>query len=130
MGCTNSPSMFSRLMSMVLKGLTWVSCVVFIDDTVVIARSFSEMVSNLEQVLDRFRSSNLKLKPSKCKLFQRRVKTLGHVVSSEGYESEPDKIYCIEAWEFPRSITELRKFHKNRSCFVLSFVLSQLFYCC
>jgi len=110
MGCTNSPSMFSRLMSMVLKGLTWVSCVVFIDDTVVIARSFSEMVSNLEQVLDRFRSSNLKLKPSKCKLFQRRVKTLGHVVSSEGYEPDPDKINCIEAWEFPRSITELRKF--------------------
>jgi len=76
----------------------------------VIARSFSEMVSNLDQVLDRFRSSYLKLKPSKCKLFQRRIKTLGHLVSSEGYEPDPDTINCIEAWEFPRSITELSKF--------------------
>jgi len=27
-GCANSPSMFSRLMSMVLKGLTWIICLV------------------------------------------------------------------------------------------------------
>jgi len=35
---TNSPNTFSRLMSLVLKGLTWITCV-FIDDSIIIAVS-------------------------------------------------------------------------------------------
>lgn len=84
MGCSNSPSTFARLMSMVIKCLTWVSCICYIDDTVMVAQSLAKMVSNLEEVLDMFRQSNLKLMPSKCKLFQNHVKFLGHVVSSQG----------------------------------------------
>jgi len=37
MGTTNSPSTFSRLMSLVLRGRTWITCVVFIDDSIIIA---------------------------------------------------------------------------------------------
>ena len=110
MGTTNSPSTFSRLMSLVLKGLTWITCVVFIDDSIIIAKSFDEMIINLEEVLDRFRKSNLKLKPSKCKLFQSRVRFLGHIVSASGLQCDPDKVSCIANLEFPRSVSELRKF--------------------
>jgi len=38
MGTTNSPSTFSHSMSLVLKGLTWVTCVVFIDDSIILAK--------------------------------------------------------------------------------------------
>ena len=90
MGTTYSPSTFSRLMILVLKGVTRITCVVFI----IIAWSFDEMIANLE-VLDRFRKSNLKLKPSKCKLFQSRVRFLGHIVSASGLQCDPDKVSCI-----------------------------------
>ena len=109
-GTVNSPNVFSRLMSMVLRGLTWATCVVYIDDTTVIARSFEEMVNNSEEVFDRFRKSNLKLKPQRCKLFQKRVRFLGHVISANSIETDPDKISCIANLEFPRTISDVRKF--------------------
>jgi len=40
MGASNSLSVFARLMSLVLHGLTYLCCLVFIDDTVVMSRSF------------------------------------------------------------------------------------------
>jgi len=84
-------------------------CVVYIDDSIIIAKSFDEMVVNLEEVLDRFRKSNLKLQPSKCKLFQSRVRFLSHIVSASGIECDPDKVSRITNLEFARSVSELRK---------------------
>jgi len=37
MGLSNSPATFQRLMDMVLRGLTWESVLVYIDDIVVYA---------------------------------------------------------------------------------------------
>jgi len=61
-------------------------------------------------VLQRFRHASLKLKPGKCHLFQRRLKILGHVVSHNGVEVNPDKVAAILAWPFPKNLTELRGF--------------------
>jgi hypothetical protein len=61
-------------------------------------------------VLERFRAVNLKLNPSKCKLFQLSIRFLGHRVSRTGIEVDSDKIACILAWKFLRSISELRSF--------------------
>ena len=54
----------------------------YIDDIIVIGRSFEEHLENVEQVFQRLRMANLKLKPTKCRLFKERVTFLGHVVSS------------------------------------------------
>jgi len=110
MGLCNSPSIFARLMSLVLRGLTFVTCLVFIDDTVVIGKTFEQHLDNLKEVFQRFRQANLKLKPRKCHLFQKRVKFLGHVVSHEGVEVDEDKVAVVKAWQFPRNISELRSF--------------------
>jgi len=52
----------------------------------------------------------LKLKPSKCKLFQRRVKFLGHLVSEAGIEADPERCACVTSWTLPRTVSELRSF--------------------
>ena len=65
MGLPNSPEAFQRLMDMVMRGLTWASVLVYIDDIVVYGRSFDELKERLEQVFLRLRQANLKLKPSK-----------------------------------------------------------------
>ena len=59
-GLSNSPSIFSRLMSLVLRGLTYLCCLAFIDDVVVIGATFDEHLCNLEMVLRRFKYANLK----------------------------------------------------------------------
>jgi len=103
-GCRNSPAVFCRLMSMVLNGLT--CCVAYIDDSLTSSRSFEDHLVDLEQVLDRFRQANLKLKPTKCRFFQERVKFVGHCVLAKGIEVDEDKIACIVNWPFPRNISD------------------------
>ena len=107
-GCTNSPAVFCRLMAMVLRGLT--CCLAYIDDTICFSPSFERHLVDLEAVFDRFRQANLKLKSTKCKLFQTRCKFVGHYVSENGIEVMPEKVACVVGWPFPKTITELRSF--------------------
>ena len=83
-GLANSPSIFQRLMTMVLASLHWDTCLVYIDDIIVVGKTFEEHVRNVEQLFQRLRLAGLKLKPTKCRLFQKQVTFLGHVVSSRG----------------------------------------------
>ena len=46
----------------------------------------------------------------KCCLFQRRVNFLGHVLTEDGIEVQPDKAAAVENWPLPRNLTELRSF--------------------
>ena len=95
---------------MVMQGLTWEACLVFLDDIIVISSTFEQHLERLSAVFGRLRSANLKLKPSKCKLFQLKVKFLGSVVSAKGIEPDPDKLTAISEWLVPANLTELRAF--------------------
>jgi hypothetical protein len=109
-GLANAPALFQRLMDLVLVGLTWETCLVYLDDVIIYARSFDEHVERLAIVFDRLKAANLKLKPSKCHLFQRRVTFLGHVVSESGIEPDPDKIQIVKTWPRPERVTDVRSF--------------------
>ena len=109
-GLANAPSLFQRIMDLVLAGLSWECCLVYVDDIIVFARDFQEHMDRLGQVFDRLSAAGLKLKPSKCRLFQRRVAFLGHIVSREGVEADPSKIAAIVDWPVPRNVTEVRSF--------------------
>ena len=75
-GLANAPSTFERLMENVLRGLQWVECLLYMDDIIVPSKTVSEGLSRLEHILQRLQQANLKLKPSKCVLFQKQVNSL------------------------------------------------------
>ena len=91
-GLACAPATFERLMERVLTGLQWQICLVYLDDVIVVGKSFEEMVTNLRQVFDRLKAAGLKLKPKKCSLFSKQVRFLGHVISSDGVATDPNKI--------------------------------------
>lgn len=64
-GLCNAPATFQRLMDCVLAGLQWLSCLVYIDDIIIIGRSFEENLHHLQQILDHLKSAGLKKHPSK-----------------------------------------------------------------
>ena len=94
-GLCNAPATFQRLMENVLMGLTREKCIVYLDDVLVLGRTFSEHLSNLREVFSRLHRAGLKLKPSKCKLGQKEVVYLGYVVSAQGISTDTSKVVAI-----------------------------------
>ena len=103
-GLCNSPATFQRLMDMVLTGLQWNSCLVYLDDVIILGTTFHHHLQNLHLVLGRIKEAGLKLKPSKCSFFQEKVKYLGHIVSKDGVAADPEKIEKVKQWPVPHSV--------------------------
>lgn len=80
---TNAPGTFQRVMEMALNGLQGDIYLIYLDDIVIISRTFEEHISRLSQVVPRIEEAGLKLKPEKCNLFQDEVVFLGHRVTKE-----------------------------------------------
>ena len=74
MGLSNSAPVFERLMEQVLTGLTWKSCLVYLDDIIIFSNSFEKHMQNLREVFQRLKEANLKLSPKKCNFLKKEVK--------------------------------------------------------
>lgn len=109
-GLTNAPSTFERLMELVLAGLHWKTCLVYLDDILIYAQTFEEHASRLTEVFARLATAGLKLKPKKCTLFQKEVAYLGHVVSAKGVATDPEKTRKVREWPTPSNVKEVRSF--------------------
>ena len=57
-----------------------------------------------------FREFNLKLKPSKCNLFQLEIIYLAHHISKEGVHPSKDNMCMIEEFPMPETFTQVRAF--------------------
>ncbi|KAL6470581.1 hypothetical protein MHYP_G00217000 [Metynnis hypsauchen] len=67
-------------------------------------------LERMQMVFARLKKYGLKLKPQKCHLMRREVRYLGHVVSSEGIKTDPDKISKVAEWKTPKNRRELLQF--------------------
>ena len=110
-GLMNAPAEFQRFMEDCLHELRDEICIPYLDDVIVFSKSFEEHVNHVRQVLQRLRANGIKLKPEKCKLFQREVNYLGQIVSSEGYKPDPSKVNAVTALKdsVPTNVGEVRK---------------------
>jgi len=83
-GLSTAPGTFQKLMDLTMCGLTYDSVLVYLDDLVILANSFDQLMERFEVVLGRLRAANLKLNCGKCELFRRKVSFLGHIISGDG----------------------------------------------
>ena len=83
-------------MNLALDGLTWIYCLVYLDDIIVWSATFDEHLHRLRQVFDRIRRAGQKLKPAKCQFLKKQVTFLGHAVSSQGIETDPEKTRAVD----------------------------------
>ena len=95
-GLKNSAFSFQRLMERVLNGILYKSCMVFIDDVLIIGKTWEEHLQNLRLVFERLASANLKLKLKKCDFGKSQVEYLGFVVTPEGVKVNSSKIDKIQ----------------------------------
>ena len=92
-GLSDSPATYQLMMEKCLGPYNMKICVIYLDDLIIFSYSFEQHLERLDMVLTRLKQCNLKLSAETCFFFfQERVKFLGHVVSSSGVETDPDKI--------------------------------------
>jgi hypothetical protein len=80
----------------------------------VLGKDFEGHLANLRAVLVRFREYGLKLKPTKCELFQKEVEFLGRVVGPRGIYIGPGYIKDIKNWPRPKNKKEVERFLGKR----------------
>ncbi|XP_070579112.1 uncharacterized protein [Ptychodera flava] len=109
-GLKNAGATFQRTMEQCMDGLNMKICLVYLDDIIVFSSTFEEHLDRLKVVMDRLEGYNLKIKHTKCQFFRDRVRYLGHVVSEDGVETDPEKVKALETWPVPKNVHELKSF--------------------
>ena len=117
-GCTNfawgewvSPTpllAFNAWWRLVLRGLHWSICLIYLHYIIVYSEKFSHHLQHLKEVFEHFRTAGLKLKSSKCHLAQSSVMLLGHRFSSSGVEPDPANTEKVSTLPVPQSDTQVR----------------------
>jgi hypothetical protein len=107
MGLNASGDEFCRRGDLALVDLPYVRKIV--DDILVFAESFEELMSRIETVLDRCDKNHITLSKSKCQI-GKQVKFAGFVVNEQGVQPDPVKVKAISKFPSPTNVTELRSF--------------------
>ena len=69
-GLCNAPPTFQRLMLNCLGELNLTYCLIYLDDVIVFSHTEEEHLERMRVIFDRLQEHGLKLKPSKCEVFQ------------------------------------------------------------
>ncbi|MEM7281681.1 MAG: reverse transcriptase family protein [Pseudomonadota bacterium] len=109
-GLCNAPATFQRLMEIVLAGLNWLTCAVYMDDILVFSVSFEDHLRDVQNVINTIRSAGLKFKPEKCQFARASIKFLGHVVTPSGIRPDPEKLVAVRGMPDPKNKDEVRSF--------------------
>ncbi|CAK1586140.1 unnamed protein product [Parnassius mnemosyne] len=103
-GLKNSPTTFQRLMDHFRTGLSDVCVVAYLDDLLVVSDDVASHVRDLRKVFDRLRMFDLKANRDKCIFARNRGRYLSHVISSQGIQTDPEKVAAIVNMRSPSNL--------------------------
>ena len=109
-GLSNAPGTFQRLMNELFRDHLWKWALVFLDDVLVYSKCENDHFAHLKATFQLLREANLKLKPKKCRLVQKEVTYLSHIIGNEGIQVDPKKVEVVENWPVPKTVKGVRSF--------------------
>lgn len=109
-GLTNAPASFVHLMNKVFMKYMDKFVIVFIDDILVYSKNPEEHAEHLRIVLGELLKHRLYAKFNKCEFWLKQVGFLGHVMTQEGMDVDPEKVKAIREWPQPANVTDIRSF--------------------
>ncbi|KMQ90703.1 reverse ribonuclease integrase [Lasius niger] len=92
-GLHSTPATFQRLLDTIIGPALEPHVFVYLDDIIVISRTFDEHLQLLAKVFRRLRDAWLRLNPAKCRFC---VDQLKHVVNRHGIRTDPEKTWGLE----------------------------------
>ena len=101
-GPKRAPCYLQEIMAtLVLAGLIYMICEMYIDDCTVFGDTNIEFVSRLKLIFERFRKHNLHLKASKCFFGYSELEFVGKVVSEKGLQYPVRKYSLYSTFRYP-----------------------------
>ena len=64
----------------------------------------------LQEILERFQQTNLKLNLEKCQFCKKELAFLGHIVNAKGIQPDPGKVDKVKNFSIPTNTIKLRGF--------------------
>ncbi|KAL4136285.1 hypothetical protein QTP88_007833 [Uroleucon formosanum] len=110
MGLKTSPCSFQRLMNNVMAGIVGIKCLVYLDDIIIYGKGLLDHNEKLRDVFERLRNHNLKIQPTKCEFLKQQCMYLGHIISENGIQPDPEKIKSVLQFPIPTSVKEIKSF--------------------
>ena len=80
------------------------------DDFTPYGSNFQEDLTNLGRVLAKCIEMNLSLSPQKCEFLITEGTMLGHTISQQGLQVDPNKIAIIQRVPPPQKVRDVRSF--------------------
>jgi hypothetical protein len=110
-GPKRAPSYFQQMMtSVVLFGLIYIICEMYLDDCIVFGTGPTEFVARLRQIFMTFSKHKIFLKAKKCKFGLKRIEYVGKEICKQGLTMSEKKIYTVLDFPKPVENTQLRSF--------------------
>jgi len=109
-GLCNGPNSFQRLMDILLSGLQWNICLVYLDDLLLFAKSYEEMLERLQIILEKLNSAGLKLRLNKCKFFETEISFLGYLISEKGIKPDETELLAVQNMPIPKRAKDVKSF--------------------
>ena len=106
--------MFQRLIQKVLAGLNprdgkdFVAA--YMDDILIFSHTLEDHLAHLRKVIDRLKTVNLKLKPTKRKFVRKEVEYLGHLITAEGLRPNVRLTEAVQNFPRPDNVQGVRRF--------------------
>ncbi|KAA0042199.1 Transposon Tf2-6 polyprotein [Cucumis melo var. makuwa] len=102
---TNAPATFQALMNAIFKPFLRKFVLVIFDDILIYSKKAADHIEHMRKVLSILREHELYANMKNCSFAQQKVEYLGHIISGEGVEVDPEKIKSIA------KVTELLQRH-------------------
>ena len=107
-GTCVSSEIFQKRLTRALGGLQGVICIA--DDIVIHGKSEDEHDKHLEKFLSRCVDQGIKLNKTKCQWRLREIDFMGHRITANGLQADPEKVKAICQMPAPTDVHGVRRF--------------------
>jgi len=109
-GLTNASATIQRALDIILSGVKWQSCFIYLDDVIVYSKTEREHVGLVDRFLRLLRDAEMTLRLPKCRFFRKTVAYLGHEIKLGRLAVMDAHTRALREARFPTTRTQVRSF--------------------
>jgi len=94
----------------VLRGLLYHICELYLDDIIVHGHTEDEYLGNLHHVIERLRARGITLNPEKCRFGLAQVEYVGHIINENGLDFSQQKRDKVLDFPTPTTHKDMKQF--------------------